>query len=403
MNPENLKVLAERASTVEGRPTERLDEVHARIAHTRRRRQVGVVTAAVVAVVLALTAGAGVLALTDTDQTPPAKPAPIPTPKPPGEEKPVARKVTYATGQTIHWGDRTIDVGGAVAGVGATDDGVVYVRDENGARANCNGPQSCFNDLWFTDGSEVVRIGRVSGSWVRGYQVELSSAGSTVVWFEPDPDARPLNDYYGVGGEYVAYDTSERREVGRFGAGKSDLQWVYEDHVYWIPADKTWCLDFSKYYGECRRYKGIMRLDTATGVQTEVSVAAYQTDRNRRPRTFVVPIRGVANTPGPVYENGIGFGRDGDRLVASDGGGGDVTATLASTGESVRLRLPAGYHDDVELFFFEMWLDDDRFVISADNRGDILNCHLSSGRCRLAVKGPTTPAGEPTTTFGGHG
>ena len=41
MNPENLKVLAERASASRGvRPT-RLDEVHARIDRTRRRRQAG--------------------------------------------------------------------------------------------------------------------------------------------------------------------------------------------------------------------------------------------------------------------------------------------------------------------------------------------------------------------------
>ena len=197
-------------------------------------------------------------------------------------------------------------------------------------------------------------------------------------------------------GEYVVYDTAARREVARLGSADTDIKEVYDDSVYWTPDDHTRCLDYSKYYAACLRFSAIMRLDTATGTQTEVPWAAYTSDRNSRPSTFVLPIKGDPDTPGPVYDETPDFGRQGDRLVADDGGSA-VAAHMARTGEPVRLRLPAGYDDDVELFFFHMWLGDGRFSLVADNRDDILVCRLSSGRCRVVVKGPLDYG------FGGHG
>ena len=143
MKPEDLKVLAERASTVEGRPDTRLDEVHARIRVARRRRQYGAVSAAVVAVVLALTTGVGLLALTDTDRTPPAEPAPRPTAKPsvPEDNAPSVRRLTYAIGEKIHWGDQVIDVGSKVWNLEATDDGVVFIRDGTALERTCGSVQ----------------------------------------------------------------------------------------------------------------------------------------------------------------------------------------------------------------------------------------------------------------------
>ena len=390
MNPENLKVLAERAATVEGRPVERLDQVHARIRRARRRRQVGAVVTAVVAVVLALTVGVGLLAVTRPDRTPPATPAPRPTvaPRVIDEEGPSVRRLTYATGHKIHWGDRVIDVDGEVGNVTATDDGVVFTRDGPGESGNCNAPQSCFGALWFTDGSGIVRIGRASGSWVRGYQVQFSSAGSMVVWFEPDPDARSLNPAYGVGGEYVAYDTGQRREAGRFGSGRSAIVAVLDDDVYWLP-DSRQCVDF---YGECLRFKGhAMRFEASTGRQVPVSWSSYRAVRSDSARTLVSPqleeiAEGTVVTPAhpqPKFNNGFGFRREGNRLIGDDGTI-DVVVRLARTGAPLRLRVPADYTAS-DYFTITQWLDDDRVVLSASDADDLLVCRVPSGRCRLAV------------------
>ena len=271
MNPENLRVLAERAVAVEGRPTQRLDEVHARIAQARRRRQVGAIGAAVVAVVMALGAGLAFVALTETDHTPPAVPAPRPsvTPHAPEEKTESVRLLTYADGHTIHWGDRAIDVGSTVQGVGATDDGVVFVRGDRAARYSGDACRT----LWFSDGSDPVRLGMVTGSRIRGFGVDLATAGSTVLWAEPRPKDRS-NPYYPEINEYVVYDTRTQREVARFGSHGRDpdsdghdhlvIQAVFDDSVYWTPDDRAteWCLDYRKYYGACRRFPSVMRLDT---------------------------------------------------------------------------------------------------------------------------------------------
>lgn len=393
MNPEDLKGMAERASTVEGRVDVRVDEVHARIRAARRRRQYGAVSAAVVAVVLALTTGVGLLALTDTDRTPPTEPAPRPTAKPSEAEDnaPPVRRLTYATGKKIHWGDQVIDVGSKVWNLEATDDGVVFTRGRYPLEYTCGSSSGECAALWFTDGSDVVRIGRATGSVIRGFDIEFSTTGSTVVWSEPDPEDH--SRYYPERGEYVVYDTGERREVARFGTSDSEIEAAYDDSVYWSPepAAKPWCLDFSKYFGACRRHGRVMRLDTATGTQLELPWATYISDRRGRPRLFFGPTDKPDSPYNPFPSNrpgaeAINFGRQGDRLVAQDGGGATVTARMASTGEEVRLRLPAGY-PDVDAFSLMTWLDEDRVVLQAGDEG-LLLCRLPDGLCRTVVKGP---------------
>src|SRR4051812_1992178 len=221
VNPENLKVLAERAVTVEGRPEERLHEVHARIAAVRRRRQLGAVGAAVVAVVVALTAGVALLAVTHTDDTGPARPAPRPTSTPSVlvEESPSVRRLTYATGHHVHWGDRVIDVGGKVWNIQSTDRGAVFTRETT---KDCDRPSAGCNELWFTDGSEIVHIGTVYGSVIRGFSFLGSTSGSTAVWFEPSPQDHPDGSGYELTGEWVVYDLHERRELARMGATRRD-------------------------------------------------------------------------------------------------------------------------------------------------------------------------------------
>jgi hypothetical protein len=69
------------------------------------------------------------------------------------------------------------------------------------------------------------------------------------------------------------------------------------------------------------------------------------------------------------------------------------------TGNAVRLRLPSGYRavrsdatDDPPFFVLFEWLDDDTVALTRGNTsthaGDIVVCHLSGGRCEVAVAAP---------------
>ena len=400
MNPEDLKVLAERASTVEGRLDKRLDEVHARIRSARRRRHYGAVSAAVVAVVLALTTGVGLLALTDTDRTPPAEPAPRPTAEPsePEDNAPSVRPLTYAVGGQVHFGDRTFDAGREVLFVDATDDGAVFVTGPSRGSGR--------NDVWFTDGSDVKLLGHTSGSSGWAFGVNVSRSGSNVVWWQTE---KPVSNNVNDRGEHVVYDTAKGREIARFGGFNGSLQAVYDDRVYWIP-NEDWCLDFDKYHGVCRRYRAIMRLDTSNGSQVEVPWASYRADARSSPRTLVRS--GTNDKQGEVDPY---FWRVGSRLVGIGGRPPavpsydfrvDDTSFESRAGKLVRLRVPESYVRS-DVFQLVQWLDDDRVALfayccgteSADfpgypvggsevaDPGDIFVCTLSSGKCTLTVKG----------------
>ena len=383
MTPEGLRVLAERADTVVGRPDTRLDELHVRIAQARRRRQVGLVGSAVLAVTLALTVGLALSALTRPDESLPVTP-PVPTASPTATDlvqtTAPGRRVTYAEHHRIHWGAQVIDVGQKVQSVYATDDGVVFVR---GGKA-CPYGVAC-RTLWLTTGGVPIRIGVTTGSWIRGFGVWFASSGSTVVWSEPDP-AGPSTPYPPTR-EFVVYDTSLQREAGRFGSVRSLVVAVGPDAVYWVPRDRQ-CVDF---YGECLRFTPpLMRFDLSTGQPTETSYAAYRTDRITWPGTLMSPQLeeiAVGNTEkvvrpphaDPKLNDTFGFRLRGSRLVGDDGSI-DVTLRLARTGEPLRLRVPPGYPEDAA-FGITQWLDDDRVVVH-DEHGNLLACRLPVGRCR---------------------
>ena len=276
MNTADLRELADRADPVQGRAAARVEEVRARVARVRRRRQIVAVAATVVAVVLALTAGSAVLSLRANDP-PPVKPPPLPTPTTtPGTPELVqgARRLTWAEGRMIHWGDRTIDADGKVWEVTPTDDGVLFMR---GAAKSCFLHAAGCNELWFTDGNRISQIGTVDGSLVRGFDLETSASGSTVVWTESPGGDPAMRAVPGRVGDTVVYDTRERREVARMrsdhppyptGWPGLQVQAVFDDAVYWTPdvQGDEWCAEYSRYYGTCRRYRAVMRLDTASGV-----------------------------------------------------------------------------------------------------------------------------------------
>jgi hypothetical protein len=398
---EGLRVLAERADAVVGRPDTRLDELHVRITRARRRRQVGLVGSAVVAVVLALAAGLAIATLTRPDESLPVTPPPVPTSSPTStdlvEAGPAVRRVTYAEHHRIHWGDQVIDVGQTVQAVFATDDGVVFIRGDKG----CPYQVAC-RTLWFTDGGDVIRIGVTTGSWIRGFGIDFASAGSTVVWSEPDPADHA--EAYPVTGEFVAYDTSLRREVGRFGSAQSTVVAVGADGVYWLPHQRQ-CVDF---YGECLRFTApVMRLDVSTGQQAEVTYAMFRADRSSWPRTLRSPqleeiavgdTEKVVRPPhaAPRLGDSFGFRLAGRTGLVADDGSVATTVRLARTGAPLRLRVRPGYPADAS-FVINQWLDDDRVVMHVQDPDGLLVCRLPDGQCRPTVEG------RFVINFGGRG
>jgi hypothetical protein len=395
----SLRDLGKRVETVTAPQLDAAGLVAAGESRIRRRRLAAV--AAATAAAVAVVGGALLASPGDRNAAPDVPPADhkqtVPDDRSRGhdqvETRLAQRRLSYAVGTTIHWGNRTIDVGQTVQAVGVTDDGVVFVRGDKA----CPYEVAC-RTLWFTDGAEPVRIGTVTGSWIRGFGIAFASAGSTVVWSEPDPQDR--TPYYPRTGEYVAYDTSLRREVGRFGSERSMLVAVGDDTVYWVP-DERQCVDF---YGECLRFKGsVMRFDVATGGQASVSWESYWATRSSWPRTLMSPQLEEIGDPetvvrpphaDPKLNDSFAFRLDGTRLVGDDGSV-DVTVRLARTGAPLRLRMPAGYPSD-GFYAISQWLDDDHVVMN-DGDGSLLVCRVPSGRCRTTVK----DAG--ITGFGGRG
>jgi hypothetical protein len=85
VNTDHLRVLADRADSIEGRAATRLDEVHQGIQRARRRRAAGAVTGAA-ALVLAILIGVALVGGGNHRATDPVKPLPTPTQSPtPGE------------------------------------------------------------------------------------------------------------------------------------------------------------------------------------------------------------------------------------------------------------------------------------------------------------------------------
>ncbi len=80
MNTEDLRRLSERAEGVQGRPADRLTELHARIRTTRRRRTAMGASAAAGVVIALVVAGAALMGTTERTQEPVDQNTPRPTP-----------------------------------------------------------------------------------------------------------------------------------------------------------------------------------------------------------------------------------------------------------------------------------------------------------------------------------
>ena len=350
----------------------------------RLRRRRAAITTGGVAAVLALAIGTATLTdRSNTSQEPVKEPTPSPTVE---KDAPSVRQLTYAVESTIHYGGRVIDVGETVHFVDVTDDGAVFVR------GGAFGQQPGGNALWFTDGSDTERIGTISGSPSWGYYAADSAAGSILAWWDPT---------VGDPGEIVVFDTEAMHELTRFPAPDAstlDVLSVHDDAVYWAP-DEAPC-ELGDGDGDyCRRYEWVMRYDVEDGSSARVEGASYNEDMRSRPRTIVAPYRDNAEVPGTFPMGHIGFNRHGTDLVAYDEGGTELTISEGRTGKPIHLRVA----DATSSLFSTLtqWLDDDRFVLFAytgnatewADEGDIFICALSSGTCRVELRG------EPGTVY----
>jgi hypothetical protein len=353
----------------------------------RRRRRAGAVIA-VTAAVIAVVAGGALLALPDNRDAGPVPAGPTHKNHDPDDVQTrlAQRRLTYAVGSTIHWGDRMIDVGQQtnrwppqgklVDWVDATDDGAVFVIGKPpfgnwkaGELTIPNGPAA----VWFTDGSAPVRIGTTIGDRPRGFEIAPTTEGSTLAWTDPGSKARP--------GQIVVYDTARMSEVARFGNADAEPLAVYPDVVYWSPAGMNCSTYPSGRWGRagCQETGPVMRFDTRSGQQTPVSRADYLADRRARPGLLT-----------EAHDHGRGslfldFTRRGDRLVAD---GGEPTVVL--TGQPLRLRMPADDRNPHGLTLTQ-WLDPDRVVLvgtDSHDGTDLVVCRLSTGRCQVAVRIP---------------
>jgi hypothetical protein len=287
-------------------------------------------------------------------------------------------------GDTIHYGDRAIDVGEQVQFLTVTDDGVVFVREAFGG-------QPGHKLLWFTDGSTVERIGTTWGSPARGYSVHASDTGSLLVVEDTGP---------GMGRPFVLVDTSTgeiaHRTPAEYGGMDVIVLSVHDDAIYWAwgyPADTPCELAGD---GECLRYQWVVRWDVAADSYALLSWAQYDEDLRSRPRTIVGPDRGTPPVPGTfVLDDPFFFERQGTDLIARDHDGArELTLSEARTGEPIRLRVSSGATEATR-FQFSQWLDDDRLVLfaytgirtEAADEGDIFVCALSTGTCRLDLRG----------------
>ena len=364
MNPD-FTSLTGHVSLLDGQRPERLAEVHERIGVARRRRTIAA-SVGTAGVVLAVLAGVASYSMRDD-----AGQGPVKKPEPTAVND--ARPLVYAEGSTIHYGDQTYDAGRVVEFVEATDDGFVYVTENDGRR------------LYFTDGSYAAdRIGLVAPGQVGAYPVLTSNPGSLVAW-EYGPISATQH-------EIVVYDTEEHAIVTS--PAGSSLVAVTGDRVYWDSG---------------RGGRSLMRFDNSTGTQESVRRGVLRADLASNPRMLVIGRPSYSlELPAVMAQRLAYFKLLGRRLVATDsisrGVDGNTTEpTTLADGRPLRLTVPRGYEGTEESLAAVQWLDDDHLALFAYHEhnefpshvGDFLACPVPTGTCRVVVTASETPYVPP--------
>lgn len=259
-----------------------------------RRRPTGL--GAAVATVMIV--GAATFALT-VDRTHPT-PAP-PRPGQTDECSGTPRPLVYAKGESIHFGDQTIDAGADVVFVEATDDGVVFITVDD-LEPRGSGPTAAA--LWFTDGSNQEQIGVVDMQHVYDFAVATANPGSLIAGLSVEPGvdtSQPHNRAISVN------DSRHHKVVARVPVsdpvGITDIEHVVVsgDRIYW------------------ENGSSVTRYDVSTEIQKTVSWRSYRAELAENPRMLAFCNASDQSGPPPVVGQRLAaFMRVGDRLVPTD-------------------------------------------------------------------------------------
>ncbi|MGA8978715.1 MAG: hypothetical protein WB473_06300, partial [Pedococcus sp.] len=270
-----------------------------------------------------------------------------------------------ALGDVVHYGADSFETGLAVnrGGLARTDYGFVLVQ---------------FNDVWFSDGTQKEKIGRLD--YAQGIQSVFSDAeGTLVAWVGPDGDGE---------GEVVVYDSRLREVVARLGGnyGWSTPRLIAIDDgaVYWVPPSNE--IDAP-----------LFRYQVSTGEQTEVEIpaGAWPVDVAGGAIAYHAPVVSPQPGPGRLIVDALGsrsrIGRlyladlspDGSFVVGSRQSGGTAVFDTGTAGE-VALHLPKGFAAPQ----FMGWVDGNTFAFwDGDNRA-VLTCEAPTGACVVALRDP---------------
>lgn len=380
MNTADLKSLAERAEGVDGHRSARLQEVHDRIRAARRhRRTVGALGAVAMVVVVAGTAI--VFRPGDERMAPASDPTPTPTiPSPPVEDTSLDRPLTYAAGQTIHYGDQVVDTDRQIAEVDVVDAGVMYLTQDG--------------ELWFTDGSGKRRVDPGTGSYNEGYEAKSAADSSLIAWVRHEGEL-PI--------EVVVYDAATQQVVLREPAGPS----VWPEHDPNVPYAQALLLtpdvvvvmySDTNYRRDATagqvRYVGY---NLRTGRRTELSFDEFD-QLQPAPPSRVLGWRARSGDPDNIYRGSTDTYRVRDGILTVDVFDDTSPHPLVAdpvnpvTGDRLRIEAPAQLPDRTELRLFQ-WLDDGVFALvgtgpNGREDGALVICTLAEQGCKVAVPGP---------------
>ena len=373
-----------------------IDDIRRRGRRQARRR-----TAVSVAAVAVLVGGTiwGASTLSDLDQS--SEPTQQ-TPSNPDSLRPL----TYAEDGTIHYGDKTIEVGPELNGLTVTDYGVAFTTQDG--------------RIWFSDGAAPEQVGTTSpevldrwgftqdnyGSKVPNWVV-AGTTGPYAEWFE-----FPTSDE----AEIVVYDTRGAEITDRVPidvpqdckGNCAQIQGVYDDTLYWTDEP---CRMFAAQGTVCDKVAPPHVHDLASGAETTMTVEEYADVLRTHPRMFGVrgaPEEGGRDLPLNLSDGtGLADGRTNVTFLSggsqldgiSPGGLGEVQYNLA-TGSRLRFDLADAFPRNTN-FLLVGWLDDETFQLAEFGSGEIpdqhmgalLVCHLSSSTCETVAPAPDARSG----------
>lgn len=268
------------------------------------------------------------------------------------------RKVTYAAGSTIHYGNQEIEVPHEVRSFVQTDDGFVFADADD--------------TVYFTNGQDTEAIGH-AGVFT---QLFSDDSGSYVAWVEIDDGERP---------ETVVYDTRAGAEVLRTDEGNGPGPGYLQDY----DTPRIEGLDAETVY--VRNSDGVVAIELSTGGASIVippesddmlsDVAKRQLARSDPAFGTVVNIDPDANAPrfpdltyGDLSPSAV-------HMVAGSTKTGRLRVVEVDSGRDVTPTLPSG--DWTSMPF---WVDDDSFIAYSGKLGRdgvvrSTTCSIASDSC----------------------